>query len=257
MNWRALQWAYEQDGLSVTAKAVLITFAMHANAHGYSWPAVDNIASRWGMDRKTVRRQIDVLLVRRLIHHTKKRCGATGQVKVYRLPKTTYESGGKSTCFRNNGSGAKESLKSPISGGKFPPNNDNDRTMNKNHDELITLGNSTPTPQSNSKGEKSFFVDGYQNQSAKNHVKWPEFAAWCRSKGGAPSVEGFWSWLGKQKPQWRNKVRQKFDGEEGYELDGKFYTPHQANQRGLKDPELIEKFRKAVRRDGKIQIIPS
>src|SRR5437867_8790320 len=91
IDLRALQWAYDQNDLSVTAKAVLVTFAMHANNQGYSWPGVERIAFTWGIDRETVRRQISVLLVRRLIYPTKKRYGATGQVKAYRLPKITYE----------------------------------------------------------------------------------------------------------------------------------------------------------------------
>src|SRR4051794_26198870 len=95
INIRAFQWAYDQNDLSRTAKVVLMTFAIHANDQGYSYPSVEFIASRWGMDRDTVRRQIEVLLVRRLIYRTKKRRGATGQVKVYRLPRITYESGGK------------------------------------------------------------------------------------------------------------------------------------------------------------------
>ena len=95
INIPAVQWAYAQKDLSVTAKAVLMTFAIHSDERGYSWPAVDRIASTWGMDRDTVRRQIDELLVRRLLRPTKKRCGSTKQVKVYRLPKNTYERGGK------------------------------------------------------------------------------------------------------------------------------------------------------------------
>jgi len=121
-NFRAFQWAYGQDDLSVTAKAVLMTFAVHANQHGYSWPGVDRIASTWGMDRDTVRRQIDALLVRRKICHTKKRAGSTGQVKVYRLPKITYESGGKSPPFKNEASGGKARDKRGISGGESAPN---------------------------------------------------------------------------------------------------------------------------------------
>ena len=77
---------YEQDGLNVTANAVLMTFAMHANERGYSWPGVERIASTWSMDRETVRRQIEALLVRRKIYGIKKRCGATGQVKVENHP---------------------------------------------------------------------------------------------------------------------------------------------------------------------------
>jgi hypothetical protein len=133
VNLRALRWAYEQEGLTVTSKAVLLTFAMHANGRGYSWPGVDHIASTWRMDRKTVRRGIQTLLAFRKIFRTKKRYGATGQVKVYRLPKITYESGGKSTRLQNNESGAKESLKSPISGGGFPPNKEQGNKGTKKH----------------------------------------------------------------------------------------------------------------------------
>ncbi len=34
INLRALRWAYDQNDLSVTAKAVLITLAMHADEYG-------------------------------------------------------------------------------------------------------------------------------------------------------------------------------------------------------------------------------
>src|SRR5947207_8823683 len=122
INLRALQWAYEREDLNVTAKAVLLTLAMHANADGYSWPGVERIALTWGMDRETVRRQIEALLVRRMIYHTKKRRGATGQVKVYRLPKITYGSDGKCRPFENDGSDGKPGDKRGISGGKYTTN---------------------------------------------------------------------------------------------------------------------------------------
>jgi len=122
INFRALLWAYDQEDLSVTAKAVLVTFAMHANQHGYTWPGVDRIASIWGMDRETVRRQIEDLLLSRKIFRTKKRCGATRQVKVYRMPKNTYESGGKSYPFVNDESEAKAGDKRRTSGGESAPN---------------------------------------------------------------------------------------------------------------------------------------
>jgi hypothetical protein len=77
VNIRALLWACQQDGLGVTAKAVLMTFAMHADERGYSWPGVERIASTWGMDRHTVRRQIGALLVERKILPTKKTRGST------------------------------------------------------------------------------------------------------------------------------------------------------------------------------------
>src|SRR5262249_17519971 len=83
INVRELQWALEQEGFSGTAKAVLVTFAIHSDDRGYSWPGVERIASIWRMDRDTVRRQIEVLLRKRHLRRTKRRCGATGQVKVY------------------------------------------------------------------------------------------------------------------------------------------------------------------------------
>ena len=85
-------------------------------------------------------------------------------------------------------------------------------------------------------------------------MKWPEFVAWCRSKGGKETESGFWKWLCGQKPQWRNKVRQDLH-DNGFELNGKFYTRHEAEQLAVRDPELITKFRKAVKRDGQIQIL--
>lgn len=122
INFRAAGWAYEQEGLSVTAKAVLVSFAIHSNQHGYSWPGADRIASTWGMDRETVRRQIRDLLAKRKIFRTKKRRGATGQVKVYRLPKITYERGGKSHPFENDKSEGKARDKRRTSGGKSSTN---------------------------------------------------------------------------------------------------------------------------------------
>jgi Helix-turn-helix domain len=111
ISFRALQWAYAQDDLALTAKAVLVSFAIHCNERGYSWPGVDRIASTWRMHRDTVRRQIEVLLDRRLLRRTKKRRGATGQVKVYQLPKNTYESGTRCHPFENDGSEGKAPYK--------------------------------------------------------------------------------------------------------------------------------------------------
>jgi hypothetical protein len=127
----------------------------------------------------------------------------------------------------------------------------------KNQDDGTALGNSTPFAPANgsAKSVPSFF-EGYQNQNqpVQNHVKWPEYAAWCRRKGGQPTEKGFWTWWGKQKPQWRNKVRQNFDGEGGYELDGKFYPADEANRMAEKNSELALKFRKATKIGDKIHI---
>jgi hypothetical protein len=74
------------------------------------------------MDRETVRRQIEELLAKGQIRRTKERRGATGQVKVYRLPKITYESGGKSRPFQRGVSGGEARDKRGISGGESAPN---------------------------------------------------------------------------------------------------------------------------------------
>jgi hypothetical protein len=112
----------------------------------------------------------------------------------------------------------------------------------------------------------SFVSEDYQNQNqpARDHIKWPEFAKWCHSQRdkrgnpGVPTESGFWKWLCGQEPQWRNKVRKDPAGEHGYELDGKFYTEDQANHLALQssDPNLALRFRKAIRhRDGAIEIL--
>ena len=266
INIRALQWAFEQEELSVTAKAVLMTFAIHANGRGYSYPGVESIASRWRMDRETVRRQIETLLVRRLIYRTKKRCGATGQVKVYRLPKITYKSGGKCRPFENHESGEKAGHKGGISGGKSTPNNVI-MEQKKTDDELITLGTSVSAASDNTSASSTSFSlsHQHQNQSAQNHIKWREFVAYCasqkgkrtkngRTHDGIPTESGFWKWLLGQKPQWRNKVKETFNNI-GWELNGQFFTIEEANRIGLENPKLLTKFRKATKIGDKIHVI--
>jgi hypothetical protein len=138
----------------------------------------------------------------------------------------------------------------------------------KHHDEWITLGNSTPPTPANVPASQ-FVVEGHQHQSqsARDHIKWPEFVAYCASqKGrrakdrrhvhdGLPTESGFWKWLCGQKPQWRNKVKPR-DEIEGYVLDGKFFEAAAANELHASDPEkYVGRFRPAVKRNGKVQII--
>jgi helix-turn-helix protein len=135
--------------------------------------------------------------------------------------------------------------------GKTSQNNHNNDNSQEQPERGIALGNSTPSSSSNGKPQSGFVFEGYQNQPVQNHVKWPEFAAWCRSKGGTPSENGFWKWLLGQKPQWRNRVKQVVE-EPGYVLDGQFLTAEEANRRGVESPALLTRFRKAVKRGGKI-----
>ena len=97
MSWEALKWVLDHNrpGSSAETSAerlVLIEFANHADERGYTWPSTEFIASVCHLHRDTVARAIDALIVRRAIFRTKKRRGNTGQVKVYRMPKITYES---------------------------------------------------------------------------------------------------------------------------------------------------------------------
>ena len=78
INFRAVQWACTQEGLSATVKAVLMTLAIHADKRGYTWPGVDHIASTWNIDRKTVRRGIEALIGKRTLYRTKEKARSDG-----------------------------------------------------------------------------------------------------------------------------------------------------------------------------------
>jgi hypothetical protein len=265
INFRALQWAVAQRNLPAPARHILLIFAIHADERGYTWPGVDRIASISGQDPGTVRKGIEEILGKRRIFRTKKRRGATGQVKVYRLPRITYERGGKSNPFENDESEGKARDKRGISLGNSAPNNGIMKKEQEHHhqasDELMTLGTSVPLISSNEgstsdPSESSIFVEGHhhQNHLAREHIKWPEFATWCGSQKGKPAKEsrvhdgiptekGFRKWMRGQKPEWRNKQSQI----DGYELDGEFLTPEEANRIAAENPRLLveDRFRRA------------
>lgn len=52
-----------------------------------------------------------------------------------------------------------------------------------------------------------------------------------------------------------NTPQQHNASQEGYVLHGKFLTVQEANRLGQDYPEVLVKFRKAVRRNGKIIVI--
>jgi hypothetical protein len=134
---------------------------------------------------------------------------------------------------------------------------DKEERIIKKDDVLPATCNSIPATASDAnRVSSSFDYDSYQNHqtSVQHHVKWPEFMAWCRSEGGAPTETGFWKWLSGQKPQWRNKLGYNFS-EHGYVLEGKFFTSEEANQLARVEPEIILKLRKARRRGDQIEMI--
>ena len=162
---------------------------------------------------------------------------------------------GKSDCRQNRSLG-----KIGVSGKPNATNNDS-TTKNKIDNEIdgksTTLSTTVPTARAKHNAASGFVSQSYQNQHkgqpARNHVKFPEFGAWCRNKGGQPTESGFWKWLSRQKPQWKNRLKKS--EETGYVLHGKFFTREQANQMAIKDPELLTKFRPAVKRDGRTQAV--
>ena len=88
------------------------------------------------------------------------------------------------------------------------------------------------------------------------HLKWPQYALWCKSMNGRPTDKGFWTWLSKQKSCWRNRVRSDAD-EAGFVLDGnlrRFYPAAEANMMAAGDTGLINRFQRSVRRNGKVTL---
>jgi len=259
MSWEALRFALDCDKCESTAeRIVLLEYANHADGRGYTWPSLKFIASVWHTYPARLRRGRDSIIAKKLLFRTKKRRGSTRQNKVFRMPKCTYERGAESPPFEKQQRGGKGGDKGAIRGSQSTTNPDTDNHESISIDNTLR-GASTTGEQLNGELSKSL-VEKYQYQKqnpvARDHVKWPEFAGWCRSKGGTPTETGFWKWLRGQKPQWRNKVNKAFD-ETGYEHNGKFLRSDEANRLGRENPDLLTKFRKAVKRDGKIEIIRS
>src|SRR5262249_5275143 len=148
--------------------------------------SIKGIAARWAMHRETVRSKVTALLVKRAIFPTKKRRGDTGQIKVYRMPKFLWQRGASTASLKED----KEAQKRRQRGKKEAPKPP--RIMNneeeEHHDVTLTIDNSIPS--ASNKGSPSVFVSkGHQhqqgqNQSAKAHIKWPEYVAYCASQKG-------------------------------------------------------------------------
>jgi len=55
MSFKAMAWAWDLEGLSCTKKLVLMGLANCTNDHtGVCFPSIDYLATKTGMDRKTV-----------------------------------------------------------------------------------------------------------------------------------------------------------------------------------------------------------
>ena len=141
INLAALKYALEYDADSKDQRIVLFELAYHSGDRGYTWPSTKGIATRWRMDRGTVREQIKALLARRAIFRTKKRRGETRQINVYRMPKFTWESGSQ-TAPSSGGEGAAERRKRGGKGVAKPPRTRNKEQETKNNSEEKAKANS-------------------------------------------------------------------------------------------------------------------
>jgi len=102
INHQALEWAWHCNKVESTAEWVtLVSYAKHCDERGYSGVSVRNIASTSHLHHSTVSQARDRLISARLLHETKKRRGQTRQTKVYRLPKTAWESGLQTDALKN------------------------------------------------------------------------------------------------------------------------------------------------------------
>lgn len=84
MSGAALGWAWKQPVPSASAKFVLVLLADQTTGD-LAFMAVNTIAARTGLDRKTVMGAVARLIEWQLIEETGERRGRTGSVPVYRL----------------------------------------------------------------------------------------------------------------------------------------------------------------------------
>jgi hypothetical protein len=108
----------------------------------------------------------------------------------------------------------------------------------------IAPGSSLTGAQPNANGLSSFFVEESGSLSPAENEQRKEFAEWCHREGGKPTQKGFETWKASQAE--KNK---------GYVLNGKFFTRKKANELAKKDPNLALKFKPAIFRGNKVELI--
>jgi hypothetical protein len=85
VSFDALAWAAKQRPGNLASKMVLLALANYANEAGEAYPSNAAIADFGDMNPKTAIAAIDRLEEMELIADTGKRCGRSGQIKVYKL----------------------------------------------------------------------------------------------------------------------------------------------------------------------------
>jgi Helix-turn-helix domain len=80
-----MQWAFNQDIKPSSMKFVLVSLGDNAQHDGMAWPSIAALVQKTGQDRKTVIAALDKLEALGYLSDSGKRCGKTGQVKVYQF----------------------------------------------------------------------------------------------------------------------------------------------------------------------------
>jgi hypothetical protein len=147
-----------------------------------------------------------------------------------------------------------DSRKNPVTGEvrlpeKSAPINDIDICTNKR--ERIkgltaddkAMGNSSAREQRAEDLSFSFVEESESLSPVENKLR-KEFDEWCDSVGGKPTEKGFQTWKKSQAEK-----------DKGYLLNNKFFTTKKANELALKDHSLLDKFKPAIRRGNKIELV--
>ncbi len=86
MSIQALDFAFNLEVKSASAKLILLCICNYCNDEGLAYPSSTTLTRLSCLDRKTVFRAIGELVTAGIIFDTGKRVGRTNQVIVYRIP---------------------------------------------------------------------------------------------------------------------------------------------------------------------------
>lgn len=109
MSLEALSWAIRQEVLQSSQKFVLVMLGNYASDRGMCYPSVETLCRATALTDDTVRRALNVLVDKGLIHDTGKKHGATQQIRIFRLPPDAWSEHAKGP----QGSGVQSPEKAP------------------------------------------------------------------------------------------------------------------------------------------------
>jgi hypothetical protein len=85
MSIEAIGWVLKQDIAPSSKKFVLMCFANYADALGFAYPSMAQLAADTSQDRKTVLASVQRLVADNLLRDTGERVGSTRQIAVYQI----------------------------------------------------------------------------------------------------------------------------------------------------------------------------